>query len=244
MLENMKKKLFIILLFSTFSSFVFSQGDNYSAYYISFGWHGVNYNNLNTDIDTINANKVSSVGGYEKVIGHKPFGLGFVLKRGYFEIGGNMYWANTKELFVVGDDPYDNSTETYDWYVRQRIFAANFRAGFSFGNNFSIGADMGGMISNFQHVKLQHDKTPLWFVRFDGQRSYLGAVSPYLSLHFWRNESFYFNLEPYVTFTFGKTKYNEAFDKAIFYPNSSIKGEMEMRFIGIRICIGVGSISD
>ncbi len=233
------KKLIAILTLVICTSFVKldAQSTDYRAFYVDFSRHYVEFTPLLADIDTMNAHGAS----YSKVFGHFTYGVGFVRKHKFVETGFNFYWGNTKEIVSGTIDSVGNSVVYTDYWVRQRLFSPNFRAGFSMGDHFTLGADFGGIISNFQHLKLDHDKSPIWFVNFSGQRSFIGSVSPYFSIHVLLEESFYLNLEPYATFTFGDTRYEEAFDKQVFYPNSTINGKAQMRFYGLRIAIGLGS---
>lgn len=235
------KKLVAVVVLALCASFVKveAQSADYRAFYVHFSRHYTDFTPLNTDIDSMNAHGAS----YSKVFGHFTYGIGFVRKHRFIETGFNFYWGNTKEIVSGTSDSVGNIIEFTDYWVRQRLFSASYRIGLSMGNHFSIGTDLGGVLSNFQHLKLEHTKTPLWFLNYSGQRSFLGSVSPYLSIHVVLEESIYLNLEPYAAFTFGDTHYDEAFDKQIFYPNSSINGKLQMRFYGLRIGIGLGSVN-
>lgn len=235
------KKLVAVVVLALCASFVKveAQSADYRAFYVHFSRHYTDFTPLNTDIDTMNAHGAS----YKHPFGHFTYGMGFVRKKKFIETGGHIYWGNTKEMFSGNSDSVGNNIVFTDYWVRQRLLSVNYRIGLALGNNITLGTDLGGILSNFQHLVMDHDKTPLWFINFTGQRSFLGSVSPYLSFHILLEESAYLNIEPYATFTFGDTHYDEAFDKQIFYPNSSINGKLQMRFYGLRIGIGLGSVN-
>lgn len=235
------RKLIIILTLTFIGavSDLSSQAINYRAFYFQISKHYCDFTPLWNDIDTMNAHGAS----YKHPFGHFTYGMGFVRKKKFIETGGHIYWGNTKEMFSGTSDSVGNNIVFTDYWVRQRLLSVNYRIGLALGNNITLGTDLGGILSNFQHLVMDHDKTPLWFINFTGQRSFLGSVSPYLSFHILLEESAYLNIEPYATFTFGETHYDEAFDKQVFYPNSSINGKLQMRFYGLRISIGLGSVN-
>ncbi len=120
------------------------------------------------------------------------------------------------------------------------MLGASARIGFSSGKNVSIGADLVGILSNFQHEKIKSDKVPNWLFKSEDVRSYVGTIAPYVSIHGAVSDNIMFFVEPYATFTFGKMNYAGAFDKALYYPNATIKGSFTPRFFGLRIIVGFG----
>lgn len=232
----MKKLFFLTLLLIAGSAF--AQGDNSRSFYVLFGRHFTTFETFNRDIDTIN-NHSTIAGDYGHLLTHFVYGGGMVRKRKWFETGFNVQWGNTKEMVAGGDNPATTAIETQDYWVRQRLFILNSRIGLSLGNNFSLGSDLGGMISNFQHLERDQDQTPLWFITFSGQRSFLGNVSPYLSVHYAEIDGVYVGLEIYASFTLGQTRYDQAFEKALFYPDAEIAGRMNMRFFGAKLKLGL-----
>jgi hypothetical protein len=233
-----KTALALLIFFGAFSISLHAQSQDYRVFLVQVSTHYNDFNSFNADIDTMNAHGAT----YSKLYGHFTYGFGFVRKKSLLETGGHMYWGNTKEMVSGTSDTVNNEIVFTDYWVRQRLLSFNYRIGLAMGNHLSLGTDLGGVLSNFQHLKIDHEKTPLWFINFSGQRSLVSAISPYLSIHALIEESTYLNIEPYATFTFGETRYDQAFDSSVFYPNSSIGGHMRMRFYGVRISIGIGSI--
>ncbi|MGL4599726.1 MAG: hypothetical protein ACRCYO_19525, partial [Bacteroidia bacterium] len=237
--KTMKK---IALLFFTFFCALITmqaQTGNYNAGYVHFGSQFADLDKFNEAIDSVNKNNILGGKYSKKLASHFTYGLGYIGRRGIIEFGGNLYWGNTKETFMQADDPTDNVNESYNWWIRQRLFGLNGRIGLS-GNHFAIGADLGGLISNFQHLKLKSDKTPLWFINYAGERSYVGSISPYFAIVI-PLETAIIRIEPYATFTFGNTSFDGVFDKPTFYPNSTLQTDMVMRFYGLRACLGFAS---
>jgi hypothetical protein len=175
----MKKSFLLIAILCLLRFQLAAQSTNYSAFYLQISKHFTDFDEFNQDIDTINKSGAT----YSKLYSHFTYGIGVVIKRGYLETGGHLYWGEAKEIFSSTQDTVGSSIVLTDWWVRQRLFSLNYRIGLSLGNNFTLGTDLGGIISNFQHLKLNSDKTPLWFINFSGQRSFLGSVSPYMSIH-------------------------------------------------------------
>jgi hypothetical protein len=211
---------------------------NYNSLYIHTSKHLATLDAFNNALDSVAANSINNVSFGKKLTSHWTYGFGYQSKVGLFELGGNLFWGNTNETFSFYRDTVNNVAKEYDWWIRQRLFGLNARAGLSLGRIFSLGADFGGLISNFQHIRTDHTKTPLWFFNYSGTRSFLGSVSPYIALVIPIEDASVIRIEPYATFTFGKTSFQGVFDKAIFHPNSDFPQTMNMRFYGLRVSFG------
>lgn len=202
----------------------------------------VDYDEYNTDMDTMEVH--SQIGAPGKINSNFGYGLSFISKVGYAELGGHVFLGNSKENYNQVRDTVNGQEIISQIYVRHHILGLSARLGFSSGKIVSIGADVGGILSNFQHEKIRSDKVPNWLFKSEDVRSYVGTIAPYISIHGAVNEQIMFFLEPYATFVFGKMNYAGAFDKAIYYPNASIKGSVTPRFFGLRIIIGFGKTAD
>lgn len=189
-------------------------------------------------IDTVNA-RTQWVGDYQKPISNFTYGIAFAMKRGIAELGGNFLWGNGKEMFVEGDDPNDQETQIYAYRIRQRNIQLNFRAGLSLGKHFSLGSEFGGMLNNFQSMKLKSSKTALWFLSFKGEKSGLGLITPYISIHGVIGEGVYLDLQPFYSLTFGKTSFENTIDHSIFSPNGDVVEHTSMKFMGVRLIFGI-----
>ncbi|CAN5370293.1 hypothetical protein BH09BAC5_BH09BAC5_27300 [soil metagenome] len=200
------------------------------------------YDEFNADMDTIEAN--SNVGAPGKIHSNFGYGLSFISKVGYAELGAHVFLGNSKENYIQVRDTVSGQEIFSQLYVRHHMVGLSGRIGFSSGKTVSIGADVGGILSNFQHEKVRSDKVPNWLFKSEDVRSYVGTITPYSSIHGALSEQMMFFLEPYASFVFGKMNYAGAFAKEIYYPNASIKGSFTPRFFGIRIILAFGKTAD
>jgi hypothetical protein len=240
----MIKKLAILLCLLQFGPFVFAQGDDYADFYASLGGHYTSLKELNRAIDTVNKYKLIDSADYEKTRAHLMFGFGYTYKKGYFETGASLHVGFGKSLVITGDNPYDADSTVYDWYAHQRILQLNGRLAVSPFHFLSTGADVGGVLSTFIHFKVEADSKPFSIFRYNGTRSLVPVISPFVNIHYADEDGYFFGAEPYVTFCMGQTSFKNVFPRSILPAGVSYSESMKMTFIGVRVWIGLSWIGE
>ena len=235
----MKRFCFFLLASAGLARPSAAQSDHYTAIGVVLHAGFTEMPGLGAAIDTINA-RSTWASDYQRIYKHYGVGLTCLRRNGFYEIGGNLLWGATNDIFSSGDDPNDNAVQEYSWYVRQRTLALNLRLGLCLGNRLSLGVEGGGMLSNFQSVRKKSDFSPVWILNYSGTRSAVATLTPYLSLHY-QTDKVYLDLQPYYTLCYGKMSFKNVFDKTLYSPVNDINESTSGRLIGLRLVVGISS---